>query len=450
MEYGEFLKQKKQLAGNFGFKPTFLPEQMFDFQKHLVEWSLKKGRSAIFADTGLGKTLMQLVWAENVIKETNGKVLLLTPLAVSRQTERESEKFGIEAKKSRNGEVRNNITITNYQQLSKFDPNDFTGIVCDESSILKGFSGQFRKDFTRFANKMKYRLLATATPSPNDFVELGTSSEALGELKHLDMLSRFFRDTQNDKNPAWSTPKFVLKKHSQNDFWRWVVSWARAVKKPSDIGFSDDRYILPELVEREHTLQITKPLPGKLFAEKAKTLKQQREERKMSLEERAEFTKDICKNHDMSIIWGQYNYETDYLEKFIPNAIQISGADSDDAKEEKFEAFSKGEIKRLITKPKISSQGLNWQHCNHMVFYPSHSYEQYYQGVRRCWRFGQKRNVYVDIIATYGEAGIMNNIQRKSKDAEVMFENLIKNMNNELKIEDKYNDIKKTNIPKWI
>jgi superfamily II DNA or RNA helicase len=450
MDYSDFIKSKKQISGNFGFEASFMPDSLFDFQKSLVQWSLIKGRSAIFADTGLGKTFMELVWAENVIKHTNGKVLLLTPLAVSRQTVKEAEKFGIQAERSRDGKPKENITVTNYEQLSKFDENDYVGIICDESSILKGFSGQFRKDFTRFANKMQYRLLATATPSPNDFVELGTSSEALGELKYMDMLSQFFRDTSNDKNPQWSTPKYILKGHAEHNFWRWVVSWARAIKKPSDLGFSDEKHILPTLYEKEHLLKVTKPLPGELFARKAKTLTEQREERKITIEERAEKTAKLCENHDISIIWGHYNYETDFLEKFIPNAVQISGSDSDEAKEEKFNAFSDGQIERLITKPKISSQGLNWQHCNHMIFYPSHSYEQYYQGVRRCWRFGQKKDVFVDIVTTDGEAGIMANIQRKARDAEIMFENLVKQMNNELILEniEKNKIIQK--LPNWI
>ena len=450
MKYEEFLQQKKQDIGFYGFDYNYMNEGMFDFQKSLVEWALKKGRAAIFADTGLGKTLCELVWAENVIRQTNGRVLLLTPLAVSSQTEREAEKFGIEAKKSRNGEVRNNITITNYQQLGKFNPDDFEGIVCDESSILKGFTGQFRKDFTRFSNKMKFRLLATATPSPNDFIELGTASEALGELKYMDMITQFFRDTSNDKNPQWSTPKYILKGHAEHNFWRWVVSWARAMKKPSDLGFSDELHKLPDLIEKEHVLRVTKPLPGRLFPEKARTLTQQKEERKMTLEERAEKTIELCDPYDINIVWGHYNYETDYLEKVMPNSVQISGADSDEQKEEKFNAFADKQIKNLIIKPKIGAQGLNWQHCNHMIFYPSHSYEQYYQGVRRCWRFGQIKPVIVDVVSTDGEAGIMQNIQRKAKDAERMFENLVSHMNNELRIENIEKEKTIKNLPKWL
>jgi superfamily II DNA or RNA helicase len=450
MDYNEFLEKKRQISGLFGFNPIILHDFLFDFQKYLVEWALKKGRSAIFADTGLGKTPMLLSWADNVVKKTNKNVLILTPLAVSTQTIFEGGKFGIEVKRSRDGLPKGRITVTNYQQLEKFDPNDFEGVVCDESSAIKNCEGQIKINVVRFTNKMPYRLLCTATPSPNDFIELGTSSEALGELPYMDMLAQFFRDTSNDKNPQWSTPHYVLKDHAIHNFWKWVVSWARAIKKPSDLGFNDEKFILPELIEKEYTLQITKPLKGFLFVQKAKTLTEQREERKNTIEERAEKVKQLCNDHNMSVIWGHYNYETDYLEKIIPDSIQISGQDSDEKKEEKFNMFLKGEIKRLIIKPKIGAFGLNWQHCNHMTFFPSHSFEQYYQGVRRCWRYGQKEKVYVDIVTTEGEESVSENIKRKAKDAEKMFSLLIQYMNDELKIDKNKKYFKKLECPKWL
>jgi len=449
MDYNEFLNKKLQSNNNYGFKPIILHDFLFDFQKSLVEWSLIKGKSAIFADTGLGKTPMLLSWADNIVRKTNKNILILTPLAVSTQTISEGEKFGVEVKRSRDGKPKGKITVTNYQQLEKFNPDDFDGIVCDESSALKNFEGQTKINVTRFMNKTPYRLLCTATPSPNDFIELGTSSEALGNLKYMDMLDQFFRDTSNDKNPQWSTPNYVLKDHAVHDFWRWVTCWARAIKKPSDLGFNDEKFILPELIEKEYVLQVTKPLDGYLFVIKAETLQLQREERKKTVEERCEKVKQLCELHDTSIIWAHYNYETEYLSKIIPNNIEISGSDSDDEKEEKFNAFSKGQIKKLIIKPKIGAWGLNWQHCNHMTFFPSHSYEQYYQGVRRCYRFGQKENVYVDIVTTEGEESVTENIKRKSKDAEMMFSILVKYMNDELKFikEEKFN--KKMEFPKW-
>jgi hypothetical protein len=450
MEYSEFLKRKTQAAGFHGFEPETLPEFLFDFQKDLVSWALKKGKSAIFADTGLGKTPMQLAWAQKIVEKTNGNVLILTPLAVSYQTIKEAEKFGIEVIRSRDGQAKGKITVTNYQQLEKFNPSDFCGVVCDESSAIKNFTGKTKTYVTRFMTKMNYRLLCTATPSPNDFVELGTSSEALGELAYMDMVSHFFRDTSNDKNPQWSTPKYVLKDHAVHDFWRWVSSWARAIKKPSDLGFNDDRFILPELIEIEHILKCTQPLPGKLFVEPARGFRDEKEERKKTITERTEKVAELCKNYDFSVIWGHFDYETDLLAKIVPDSIQIHGRHSDEEKEERFKAFSDGQVKRLITKPKIGAWGLNWQHCQHMTFYPSHSFEQYYQGVRRCWRFGQKRKVYVDIVTTEGEHRVSENIKRKAKDAAKMFTLLVKFMNDELKI-DKTNIFNtKMEVAKWL
>jgi len=450
MNYKTFLKNKSQIGGEHGFKPLWIPDFLFDFQVSLVEWALRKGRGAIYADTGLGKTPMQLVWAENVVRKTNKNILVLTPLAVSHQTIKEAEKFGIDVKRSRDGKPKGKITVTNYQQLEKFDSNDFIGCICDESSAIKNFTGATKRGVTRFMNKMPYRSLWSATPSPNDYIELGTNSEALGELKYMDMVAQFFRDTSNDKNPQWSTPKYILKGHAVNDFWRWVSSWARAMKKPSDFGFPDDAFELPELIENEHILQCTKPLPGELFVRKAKTLSDQRAERKMTLEERADKIAELVKPHPISIVWGHYNYETDYLEKQIKDSVQISGSNSDEEKEEKFIAFTNKEIKTLIIKPRIGAFGLNWQHCNHMTFFPSHSYEQYYQGVRRCWRFGQKKPVVVDMITTEGEMGVYNNIRRKAKDAAKMFDNLVKHMNDELKIEPERHNNKNINLPDWI
>ena len=448
--YQDFLQNKKQISGMFGFKPLSIPDYLFDFQKYLLEWSLKKGRSAIFADTGLGKTIMQLVWADNVIRKTNKNVLILTPLAVSTQTIAEGEKFGIESKRSRDGKPKGKITVTNYQQLEKFDPDDFNALVCDESSILKNFSGQTKTNIIRFSCKMPYRLLCTATPSPNDFTELGNSSEALGELRYMDMLDQFFRDTQNDKNPQWSTPKYELKNHATHDFWRWIVSWARAVKKPSDVGGDDSKFILPELIENEHVLEVTKPLDGYLFPFNAITLREQREERKKTISERIEKIVSLCSKHPLSIIWADYNYEADALEKALPDCLQISGSDSDEKKEEKFNIFLKSGISNLVIKAKIGAFGLNWQHCNHMTFFPTHSYEQYYQGIRRCWRFGQKLPVTVDTVTTVGEGRVFQNIRRKAKEAEKMFKMLVEFMNNELKINQTEKFENKMEVPSWL
>lgn len=451
MNYNEFLERKKQLAGMHGFKPTFMPDFLFDYQKYLTDCGLRKGKGATFADTGMGKTALQLVTAQNIVEHTNKNVLILTPLSVSHQTVNEAAKFGIEAKRSRDGKPASKITVTNYQQLEKFDPNDFVGVICDESSILKNAKGRIKMDVTRFMNKMPYRALFSATPSPNDFVELGTSSEALGELQYMDMVAQFFRDTSNDKNPQWGTPKYVLKEHAVNDFWRWVSSWARACRKPSDLGdFDDTKHILPELVEREHILKVTQPLPGELWVREARTLTDQKKEGRMTLLQRCEKANELVQQHNSSIMWVDYNDEGDTLAKMVSDSVEVSGKDDDELKEEKFIAFETGQIKRLIIKPSIGAMGMNWQHCGHQTYFPSHSYERYYQGVRRSWRFGRKDPVTIDIIGTDGGMAILKNIRRKNEDAKVMFEKMVQHMKNELKIERKNHINNQITLPKWI
>jgi hypothetical protein len=448
LEYKEFIEKKKQKESNNGFKPSDIPEFLFDFQKELVEWSLIKGKSAIFADCGLGKTPMQLVWADNVVKHTNKPVLILTPLAVSFQTQKEGEKFGIEVFKSK--EIKKGINITNYEQLHHFNPSDFSGVVCDESSILKNYSGQTKKEITRFMNKMDYRLLCTATAAPNDFIELGTSSEALGVLPHMEMLSIFFRNTENDKNPQWSTPKWELKKHGIDNFWRWVCTWGKSLRKPSDLGYEDGNFQLPPLNINEIIVENTQPLQGRLFVQKAKTMNEQREERKTTLKERCEMVVEKCNNHEYSVVWCHLNMESDLLEKILPDSVNVQGSDKTEYKEEMMLAFSAGQIKRLIIKPKIGGFGMNWQHCNHMTYFPSHSYEQYYQGVRRCWRFGQINPVDVDVITTEGEMGVYKNLERKSKQADEMFNKIVKFMNNGLNYERNIHITNNIEVPKWI
>jgi len=774
LEYDEFLKSKSQISGNYGFNPIFMPDYLYDFQKALTEWAVKKGKAAIFADCGLGKTPMQLVWAQNILEKTNKPVLIITPLAVSPQTIREGEKFNIECSRSKDGNIKKTINITNYERLHYFNPDDFSGVVCDEcfppdtpidvfsidnskatkyikeiqrgdkiynakgidnvqktykrridravqisyrgqrvtcsenhpfftlhgwrsaqdlqpgdylmatetamrlvreniqpeiysiknesvlrdillsemedeyartsgqssykgstcadweekkcmvqeresdchkgiradksiesdeqpgdpeesfidvtgdksqtfrawgewnrtditranndgciireldcgicyiigetktrfsnmlqsrlresrlknsdrvrrikasfnerkrqeerqyagffrvesveileqgnpelekyrdadgfiyfydikaeqhpsfsvngalvhnSSILKNFSGIRRKQITDFLIKIKYRLLCTATASPNDYVELGTSSEALGELGNMDMLSMFFKTSDNAMQinqrygDFWNRNKWRFKAHSENHFWQWVCSWARALRKPSDIGFQDRDFILPPLIIKDTICEHNKTLPGEIFVKIAVTLAEQREERKITIEQRCNAVLDKVGKHDVSLIWCQMNGEGNILEKLIPESAQISGADSDDKKEELFLAFQSGQLKRLITKPKIGSFGLNFQHCSHMTFFPSHSFEQYYQGIRRCWRFGQKKPVEVDIITTTGELSVMQNLEKKSKQADKMFTKLTKYINDEVYINRTKKKTKKMEIPKWV
>lgn len=458
MSYADFIHAKTQLGGESGFAPPWMPAFLFDFQQSLVDWLLRKGRGAIFADCGLGKTPIELVWAENVVRHTNRPVLILTPLAVSHQTIAEAHKFDIEAHRS-NGEVHPGINVTNYERLHHFNPDDFVGVAGDESSILKSFDGVRRGQITEFARKIEYRLLATATAAPNDYIELGTSSEALGELGYTDMLTRFFKNDQNTIKPMSyrhfaaieERTKWRFKGHAEAEFWRWVCSWARAIRRPSDLGFDDARFVLPELIEREHLIEAETIAPGMLFALPAVGLKEQREERRRSIQERCDKVAALVADTKRpALVWCHLNDEGDRLAATIPDAIQVSGADSDEAKEEKFLAFASGEARVLVTKPKIGAWGLNFQHCSHVTFFPSHSFEQYYQGVRRCWRFGQKRPVTVDIVTTEGERGVMQNLQRKAAAADKMFSALVAEMNKALHIDRATQHTQPMSIPAWL
>lgn len=457
MEYDEYLIKKSQIGGNHGFKPTSIPSMAFPFQKSLIEWAVNKGRGLVAADCGLGKSLIELAFAQNVVEHTNGDVLFLTPLAVGIQMEGEAEKFGVEAKRSRDGKKHGHITITNYEQLDKYDPSDFDGIVCDESSILKNYDGKTKQLITIFARKMKYRLLATATAAPNDYIELGTSSEALGYLGYMDMLGKFFINDQNNiatnrRSRFTEATKWRMRGHAQEHFWRWAASWMRAVRFPSDIGFSDDGYLLPELVEIEHELRDLDNMPdGMLFNMPAVGLKEVRDEQVATIPDRCEAAAKLATaDDDFVTVWCNRNEEGDLLEKIIPGSVQVSGRDSDDAKEEKLTAFSRGQVKRLVIKPKIGAWGLNWQHCAHTVFFPTYSYEQYYQVIRRHWRFGQKRNVRADLVYSEGSAFMIEGLKRKKAQAMEMFARLIEYMNaaEHIKIERDYTV--KPNIPSWM
>lgn len=446
MTYEYFLSQKTSVASDAGFSPTFLPDSLFDFQQLLVDWAVRKGRAAIFADCGLGKTLMQLVWAENVVRHTNGRVLILTPLAVSRQTQREAERFGIEVHVSRDGKSNHNITVTNYERLHYFYPSHFHGVVCDESSILKSFDGQTRRDVTDFMSHIPYRLLCTATPAPNDYMELGTSSQALGVMEYKHMLSQFFT------HDGGETSKWRLKGHAKGSaFWQWMCSWARAVRRPSDLGCSDDGFILPKLQIQTHIINCTQPREGMLFAVPAIGLQEQREERKSTIHERCQRAADLINATDQpAVAWCHLNAEGDMLTQMIDGAVQVSGSDHDEYKEETFEAFANGEIRVLVTKPTIAGFGLNWQHCSHQTFFPSHSYEQQYQAIRRSWRFGQRSDVTIDLIATEGEYLVIENLKRKAQDAEKMMDQIVAHMHRENQAQPNNHTINSMEVPSWL
>lgn len=453
-DYLSFVAKKSHLSGDFGFAPSFMPDDAFDFQRSMIEWSVGKGRSAIFADCGLGKTIMELAWAENVHRKTGGNVLLLTCLAVTHQMVEEAEKFGIAARRSSDGTVHKGITITNYERLGMFNPQDFAGVVCDESSILKNFAGARKSEITQFMRHRPYRLLATATAAPNDFIELGTSSEALGHLGYMDMLNKFFKNDLNNSASGrmrGEVIKWRLKGHAEQAFWRWVCSWARAIRKPSDIGFDDGRFELPPLIEREHIVRARTNAEGSLFALPAHGLAEQREERRRTLMERCERAAAIANaTTDPVIVWCHLNDESSALKSLIPGSVDVSGSDTDDNKEDRLIGFARGKYRVLITKPKIGAWGLNYQHCNRVVYFPSHSFEQYYQSVRRCWRFGQKRQVEVDVVASEGEVGILSNLQRKAAQADEMFANLVAEMNNAAGIVSSRQNQTDMELPSWL
>lgn len=467
--YRDFLATKSQTGGDHGFDPVWLPDCLFDFQRHLVEWSVRRGRGAIFADCGLGKTLMELVWAENVVRHTNGRVLILTPLAVAPQFVAEGERFGVGVTHCRDGKLGGpGVYVANYERLHLFDPADFAGAVCDEASVVKHWSGATQKAVTRFLSQMSYRLLCTATPAPNDYVEMGTISEAAGGLSYSDMLATFFRQLSDDekkkrataddiihsKRLSWrvlqSFGQWVLKPHAFEPFWKWVASWARACRKPSDLGpYSDAGFVLPALNRRDHTVTPRTPPPGFLFTVPAVGLNQERAERRRTLDERTELVAQLTRDSDRAVVWCQMNDEGDRLERDISGAVQVAGVQSLDEKEERITAFLDGQVRVLVTKPKIAGLGLNLQHCAHVVTYVTHSYEQFYQCVRRCWRFGQKRPVTLDVIATDGEANVRRNMERKEALAAQMFDGVVAHMNNALAVrgETRTNDVE---VPAWL
>lgn len=450
MDYKCFLESRRHSTNTGGFKPVFMPDFLFDFQAHLVEWALISGRSALFEDCGLGKTPQFLVWAENVVRHTNKRVLILTPLSVSYQIVSEGEKFGIPVEQSRDGKFKSKLVVTNYEKLHMFNSCDFVGVVCDESSILKNFDGKIKAQVIDFVKKIQYRLLTTATAAPNDYFELGNSSEALGTMGFVDMLNQYFKNSQNNTKVGRHYGKqlqWVFKKHAEKHFWEFVITWARALRKPSDIGFSDGHFMLPGLIETQHVIDVTLAREGELFASPAIGLCEQRQELKETTVKRCEAVSDIISKTEPFVCWCNTNAEGDLLESLIPDAVQVAGKHTDEQKEERFKAFQEGGIRGIITKPKIGGFGLNWQHCAHTTFFPSHSYEQFYQCVRRFLRFGQKNKVHVDIITTPGMDSVLQNLKNKQRNSEKMFDELVKIMNGK-KIDVK--TTKEMEIPSWL
>ena len=452
--YAAFLASKSQHGTACGFAPTWLPDCLYGFQRHLVEWAVRRGRAAIFASCGLGKTPMFLVWAENVVRHTNRPVLAITTLGDCDQTVREAEKFQVEAVRSRDGKfpAGARVVVTNYERLHHFDPRHFAGAVANESSILKNFKGKTKAAVTEFLRTLAYRLLCTATAAPNDYIELGTSSEALGELGHSDMLTRFFvKHLAARGTVGWGREQYRMKGHAQVDFWRWVCSWARACRRPSDLGdFDDSAFTIPELVCREHTVEPKGARAGLLFDLPAVTMEEEREDLHRTLRERCERVARLLDHDRPALAWCYFNEEGRLLRKLLPGAVEVSGADRDDAKEEKIEAFQRGQIRCLVSKPKVAGFGLNWQHCAHMSFFPSHSWEQWHQAVRRCWRFGQTRPVVVDVVTTPGMLGALNNLKAKEEKVDRMFSRMVELMNHSRGIGRSAYGEKEMEAPSWL
>lgn len=419
MLYREYIAAKSRVSEFTGLDMGPLPDGVFPHQRDLVAWSLRKGRSAIFADTGLGKTLMELLWARRVSE--CGRVLVLAPLAVARQIEREGERWDINARYARE-DRGDRITITNYEIMDRFDPRAFAGVVLDESSILKSFTGKTRNAIISSFSATPYRLAATATPAPNDFTELGNHSEFLGVKSRVEMLAEYF------VHDGGSTQDWRIKGHARNAFWRWVATWGAVVRSPSDLGHDASAYDLPPLRMHDDVVGVNHEdmrAEGMLFAMDARTLHEQRAVRRATLESRVRRAAELVDGDAPAVVWCELNDEGDALERAIPGAVQVKGSDSPGDKESKLVGFADGTHRVMVTKPSIAGFGLNWQHCNRMVFVgASHSYEQTYQAIRRCWRFGQTNPVDVYVIRAETEREIVANYRRKERDAKRMADSM--------------------------
>ena len=431
MDYQTFINSKKHTLGSYGFDPLWMPPGAFDFQEHIITKAVQKGRIGIFADTGLGKTLIQIAIAENIIRKTNKRVLILTPLAVAFQFINEANRVGVfDIAHSKDGTLTHKITVCNYERLHHLNPDDFACVMLDESSILKNFAGKVRDQIVAFIKRVPYRFLSTATPSPNDFIELGNSSEALGYMGYMDMLGKFFKSNQGsvDSNNRNIGEKFYLKPHAERDFFAWVNQWSIMVKKPSDLGFSDEGYGLPALHLNRHMVRNERSWfiddQASLFAMPAKRMTEVREEQKLTVTERCEKAVQLA-GGKTSVYWCNLNEESKLLGTLDRDAVEIIGGMSIDKKEEILVSFAKGEISRLITKAKMTSMGLNWQHCQHTVFFPTWSYEQYYQAIRRFWRFGQKQEVTCDMVISEGQERVLEALEQKTQKAIQLYGNLV-------------------------
>lgn len=459
MEYLEFLKTKEIKSVDCGFESKTVNEKLFQWQTDIVRWALAKGRCAIFADCGLGKTAMQLQWAQEVADHTGKPVLIVAPLAVAAQTKKEGFKFGVGVTICRKyDDVRPGVNITNYEMIEHFDADVFGGVVLDESSILKNSAGATRKLLTDMFSATPYRLCCTATPSPNDYTELGTHSEFLGVMRQTEMLSTFFIHDGGD------TSKWRLKGHAVEKYFAWVASWACCLTSPADLGYDGSDYILPQLRVHEIQAKSGELEDGEgqqmLFAETSQTLNERRTARRNSLEARVDAAAEIANGtDDQVLVWCDLNAESVALTKAINGAVEVTGSQPETVKESAMMGFTDGINRVLTSKPSIAGWGMNWQQCNKMIFVGlSDSFEAYYQAVRRCWRFGQKNPVDVWIIISDAEGCVKMNIERKQSDAQRMTQKLIKytkdilaaEIHKTIRMSEQYITIERMDVPSWI
>lgn len=459
MTYDDFLKSKEYHVQPTGFEADQLNKNLFDYQRDIVKWALRIGKAALFEDTGLGKTIQQLSWAEAVAKHTDGTVLILAPLAVSKQTAQEAVKFGILCNLVESqADIKKGINITNYEKVHKFDTDCFDGVVLDESSILKSYSGKTTKELQeRFAHT-PYKLCCTATPSPNDYTEIGTTAEFLEVMSRSEMLSTFFINDYIKKQGKNERIGWRLKRHAEKEFFHWMSTWAMMIKTPSDLGYDGSKFILPkiniitEIIESEAEI-------GSLFVEYADTLSERREARKQSLDERVSKVAQIASTSDQCLIWCDFNDESTALKKAIQGSVEVKGSDTPEHKEKAMIGFGKNEVKYLVSKPSICGFGMNWQNCHDMIFCGlSDSFEQFYQAIRRCYRFGQNQEVNVHIVISEKEMNVLNNIKRKQADHERMSEEMVKIMSESAISELHHYERKQTNylpvqemqVPEWL
>lgn len=448
--YDDFIARKMALpeARGLTVDPAATHPALYPFQRILVSRALRAGRYALFTDTGTGKTAMQVVWASHVARQ--GRVLILAPLAVAEQTVREAARFGVEVRYLRRDDGASPIVIANYELLEHFAPEHFAGIVLDESSILKSYDGSTRTAVIEAFRTTPFRLACTATPAPNDHAELGNHAEFLGVKSRTEMLAEFF------VHDGGSTSDWRLKGHARQSFWRWLGGWASVLRKPSDLGFADDGFALPPLEVRHRVLALNHAdarASGLLFIPHATTLSEQRALRRSTLERRVEQIAALAADDDPCLIWCELNAEADAVADAIPDAVQVAGADDPEDKARNLLGFADGAFRVLVTKPSIAGFGMNWQRCAHVIFAGvSHSFEQTYQAIRRCWRFGQTRPVRVDFVCTEADSVIVENYRRKAEEHDALFSEMAR-CAGEAQVSSRWNDYnptRKLEVPSWL